>query len=304
MDSRVKKIHRLGRYRPQDIAWGYLMILPLLAGLTVFYFVPFFQNIKNSLFEVKAFNRMAYAGLRNYREMLSDTLLWKAYGNTFLYVLLIVPLATVGALVIASLLNLPIKGKSGFRMIYFLPTITMATAVAMVWRWLFNGSFGLINAVLQSLGAESIPWLTDTRYAIPAITVVSIWSTLGYNMVILLAGLQGISVSYYEAARIDGASTWDQFRYITTPLISPTLFFVVVNQFIGTFQTFDLIKMMIADNSIILEDTQSIVMYFYRNAFVLTRRGYASAIAVLIFVTIMIITGIQFALQKKWVFYD
>lgn len=247
---------------------------------------------------------MAYAGLRNYREMLSDTLLWKAYGNTFLYVLLIVPLATVGALVIASLLNLPIKGKSGFRMIYFLPTITMATAVAMVWRWLFNGSFGLINAVLQSLGAESIPWLTDARYAIPAITVVSIWSTLGYNMVILLAGLQGISVSYYEAARIDGASTWDQFRYITTPLISPTLFFVVVNQFIGTFQTFDLIKMMIADNSIILEDTQSIVMYFYRNAFVLTRRGYASAIAVLIFVTIMIITGIQFALQKKWVFYD
>lgn len=303
MNPKTKSLRRK-RYRIQDIGWGYLMILPLLAGLTVFYFIPFFQNIYNSFFEIKAFNRMAYAGIKNYRELLTDSMLWKAYGNTFLYVLLIVPIATVGALAVASMLNLPIKGKSTFRMIYFLPTITMATAVAMVWRWLFNGSYGLINAALIGLGRDAVPWLTDARYAVPAISVVSIWSTLGYNMVILLAGLQGISPSYYEAARIDGASTWDQFRYITTPLVSPTLFFVVVNQFIGTFQTFDLIKMMIESNSIILEDTQSIVMYFYRNAFVLTRRGYASAIAVLIFVTILIITGIQFALQKKWVTYD
>jgi len=303
-EERKRKKAYPSKAKQQDCFWGYLMIAPLTIGLGVFYIIPFFQNFYNSFLEIGAFNRSSFAGLNNYIKLFKDEVMWKSLINTFKYVLIIVPLTTFFALIVAVLLNTKIKGKSLFRVLYFLPTITMAAAIGMVWRWLYNADYGLINYILSLFGIEDINWLTNPSGAIYSICVVGIWMGIGYNMVILLAGIQGISTSYYEAAAIDGAGPFSKFFKITLPLITPTLFFVLIMQFISTFQIFDIVFMMIDNDSIVLEETQSIVMYFYRNAFVFTKKGYASAIAVIIFAVTMLITVVQMKLQKKWVNYD
>ena len=187
---------------------------------------------------------------------------------------------------------------------YFIPAITMSAAVAMIWRWMFNGDYGIINYFLNLLGFDSVQFLSNPTLAWIAISVVSIWSNVGYNMIILLAGIQGISKSYYEAASIDGASSFKQFFTITLPLITPTLFFVLVTTLISTFHTFDTIYMMISKKSLALEASQSMVVYLYRNAFDFSKKGYASALAVFLFLIIMIITAAQMKLQDKWVNYE
>ena len=304
--ARETKNNRISKSknRKQDCFWGYFMIAPLTIGLGVFYIIPFFQNFYNSFLTIGAFNKLSFSGFDNYIKLFKDEVMWKSLFNTFKYVLIIVPLTTFFALIVAVLLNSKIKWKSIFRVLYFLPTITMAAAIGMVWRWLYNSDYGLINYLLKLLGIHGQNWLTDPDIAIFSICIVGIWMGIGYNMVILLAGIQGISTTYYEAASIDGAGPATKFFKITLPLVTPTLFFVIINQFISTFQIFDIAFMMISNESIVLEKTQSIVMYFYRNAFVFSKKGYASAIAVIIFIITMLITVLQFKLQKKWVNYD
>ncbi len=230
--------------------------------------------------------------------------MWQALGNTVKYVLIIVPCTIVIALILASFLNMGIKGRSFFRVVYFIPAITMGAAVAMIWRWMYNGDYGIINYILNMFGIESIRFLSNSKTALVSISVVSIWSTVGYNMIILLAGIQGISKSYYEAAAIDGANGIKQFLNITLPLVTPTLFFVMITTLISTFQTFDTIYMMVDKTSLAMESTQSMVVYFYRNAFEYSKKGYASALAVFLFVIIMVITAFQMKMQNKWVNYE
>ena len=285
-------------------AWGYGMILPLFIGLGVFYFYPVFKVIYDSFFTVGAFNKRSFAGLENYRTMLTDTAMWKSLGSTFLYAAIIVPLTIILALILAELLNTNIKGRGAFRVIYFIPTVTMSVAIAMVWRWIFNGDFGILNAIVKLFGGEPHYWLGEERTALLCISIVSVWMGVGYNMIILLAGIQGIPSSYYEAASLDGASKPRQFMTITIPLVTPTLFFVLITTVISTLQIFDVIYMMIPAKSSALGYTQSVVMYFFRNAFEYSKKGYASAIAVLLFAIIMVITAVQMKLQKKWVNYD
>lgn len=299
----IKK-KNISKSRITDWLWGYSMILPLMAGLSVFYFYPFFKVIIDSFFNVGAFNRKTFAGLLNYQKMLTDSDMWASMGNTFLYVIIIVPLTVFLAMILAAMLNTKIKGLSLFRVIYFIPTITMAAAIAMVWRWIFNGDYGILNYIITSLHGTSRYWLSDQSTALLCVSIVSIWMGVGYNMIILLAGIQGISKSYYEAAELDGASKISQFFNITLPLISPTLFFIMITTIISTFQTFDVIYMMIPAKTTAMSYTQSVVMYFYRNAFEFSKKGYASSIAVLLFVIIMIITLVQMKMQKKWVNYD
>lgn len=291
-------------YRKKDWFYGYLMILPVTLGLIIFYVYPFFQTFYNSFLKIGSFNVSKWAGLANYHRMVTDASMWHTLGNTLRYVITIVPATIFLALLLAVLLNTKVRGRGVYRVIYFLPYITMAAAIAMVWKWMFNGDFGLINYLLSLIGVKGKLWMTDVGIAPYSIIVVSIWSGIGYNMIILLAGIQGISPSYYEAAEIDGASPAAKFFNITLPLVTPTLFFVIITALISAFQIFDTIYMMIGKNTVVLENTQSIVMYFYRNAFDINDKGYASAVAMLLFVLIMAVTMIQMAAQKKWVNYE
>lgn len=290
--------------RKKEYGWGYLMISPLVLGLGIFYFYPVFKVFFDSFHEVGAFNKTKWIGLANYEKMFQDPVMWQALGNTVKYVIIIVPSTIILALLLATFLNMGIKGRSFFRVVYFIPAITMGAAVAMIWRWMYNGDYGIINFILNKLGMESVQFLSDPSTALVSISIVSIWSTVGYNMIILLAGIQGISKSYYEAAAIDGANGVKQFFHVTLPLVTPTLFFVMITSLISTFQTFDTIYMMVNKKSLAMEATQSMVVYFYRNAFEYSKKGYASALAVFLFLIIMVITAIQMKMQKKWVNYE
>lgn len=298
MEKKRKKSWKKG------YGWGYLMISPLVLGLGVFYFYPVFKVFFDSFHEVGAFNQTKWIGLANYEKMFQDPVMWQALGNTVKYVLIIVPSTIILALILATFLNMGIKGRSFFRVVYFIPAITMGAAVAMIWRWMYNGDYGIINFILNKLGMESVQFLSNPSTALVSISIVSIWSTVGYNMIILLAGIQGISKSYYEAAAIDGANRVKQFFHVTLPLVTPTLFFVMITSLISTFQTFDTIYMMVNKKSLAMEATQSMVVYFYRNAFEYSKKGYASALAVFLFLIIMVITAIQMKMQKKWVNYE
>ena len=174
----------------------------------------------------------------------------------------------------------------------------------MVWRWIFNGDFGILNHIVKGLGGTPQYWLSDEHTVLLCISIVSVWMGVGYNMIILLAGIQGISSNYYEAAELEGAGKIKQFLKITIPLVTPTLFFVVITTVISTLQIFDVIYMMIPTKSMAMSYAQSVVMYFYRNAFEYSAKGYASAIAVLLFAIIMLLTLFQMRIQKKWVHYE
>ena len=203
-----------------------------------------------------------------------------------------------------ALLNAGIKGKSLYRTLYFLPSVTMSAAVAMVWKWVFNEQMGILNSFIKKLGGTGHNWLTDPHTALYMIMIVGLWMSVGYNMIILLAGIQGISKSYYEAAAIDGATAIDQFFHITMPMLTPSIFFVTITSIIGGFQVFDTIYMMIGKTNPAYDSVQTIAMLFYRNAFDYGYKGYAAAISILIFAAIMVVTIIQMVGQKKWVNYD
>lgn len=283
---------------------GYLFITPLLAGICLFYIFPFIQNFWFSFNEVNKFNLATFCGLGNYIEMLQDKELWEALGNTALYVAVTVPAGLMLSLLVAALLNTKIRGTSLYRTIYFLPSVTMSAAVAMVWRWIYNEQYGLLNAAVKFLGFPGHGWLTDTRTALFMVMIVGIWGTVGYNMIILLAGMQGISRSYYEAAAVDGANGFHRFFYITIPMLSPTIFFVLITSIISGFQVFDTIYIMIGKAGMAYKSTQTLVMIFYRNAFDYGHKGYAAAISIFIFLLIMLVTVIQMIGQKKWVNYE
>lgn len=289
--------------KKKEAAWGFLMIAPNTIGLGVFFVYPLLRVFWDSLHDIGAFNGKKWCGLQNYVELFQDEVMWQCLANTFKYVILILPMMVILSLILAVFLNSGIRGSSFFRVVYFIPAITMSTAVAMVWAWIYNRDNGLINIILNALGFDSVVFLTNPKLALPAVAVVALWGSVGYNMVILLAGLQGIDRGYYEAASIDGANGIDNFFHITLPLVSPSLFFVILTSTISIFQIFNEIVIMIGNNGSCIDETQSMITYFYRNAFLFSNKGYASAIAVLLFVIIMIFSVIQMIGQKKWVNY-
>lgn len=204
------------------------------------------------------------------------------------------------ALVLAVLLNRKMKGRGIYRTIIFLPMVAAPAAVAMVWRWLFNSDFGLINNVFHT----SVKWVSDPKIAVFSIAVIGVWSIIGYNMVLFISGLQEIPHDYYEAAEIDGATGVKSFFHITVPLLSPTIFFVLVTRVIGSLQVFDLMYMVMDKSNPALEKTQSLVYLFYKYAFINKNMGYGATIVILLLVITMIITVFQMIGQKKWVFYN
>ncbi len=285
--------------------WGWFFIAPTLIGLMILNVIPLFQSLFMSFQNVSTFGTSTFVGLDNYLKMLNDADFWLSLRNTFFYAIVQVPVTIVLSLFFAVLMNTKVKALGLYRTIFFLPMIAAPAAIAMVWRWLFNSEYGLINAVLDKVGyAGSIQWITDPQVAIWSIIIVGIWTNVGYNMILLLAGLKEIPKEYYEAAVVDGAGPMKQFFSITLPLLSPQLFFVSVTSVISALQVFDIIFMMFDRTNLALKSTQSLVYMFFNESFVLNEKGYGSAVAISLVLIIMMITGIQLLAQKKWVTYD
>ena len=288
-----------------EALWGWAMVAPTIIGLVVLNIIPIFQTLKMSFHKSGDFGRNdIFVGLANYQRMLGDAQVWQATWNTFKYTLLVVPTTVVLAILLAVLLNSKIKGKHVYRTIFFLPMVAAPAAVTMVWKWLYNTDFGLINFVLGKMGIGPVNWIEDPKIAMYSIALIGIWSTVGYSMILILAGLQEIPKDYYEAAKIDGASPVKQFFQITLPLVSPTLFFVVVTSIIQSMQVFDVIYMMEDIRSPACDKTVSLVYLFYNNSFKYTDKGYGSTIVILLLVIILLITALQMKAQKKWVHYN
>jgi len=299
----IKK--KASRRQKKDWIAAYIFIAPVTIGLLIFYVWPFIQNFWFSFNDVNKFNMATFCGLDNYKKLFEEPDLMLALKNTILYAVITVPIGLFISLLLATLLNSKIKGKGIYRTIYLLPSITMAAAVALVWKLIFNGDYGILNTVLEFFGVEGKRWLTDPSTALFCVMMVGIWSGAGYNMIILLAGMQGVSNSYYEAAEIDGAGPVQKFFKITIPPVSPTIFFVTITGLIGAFQVFDTLYMMIdIDKNPAFNAVKTTNVLFYQNAFTYGYKGYAAAISIFMFVIIMIITAIQLWGQKKWVNYD
>ena len=272
----VKK--RASKREKKDWIAAYIFIAPVTLGLLVFYIWPFIQNIWFSFNEVSKFNVATFCGLANYQKLFHDGEVLRTFGNTLKYVVVTVPVGLFLSILIAAL--------------------------AMVWKWIYNEKMGILNSAIRALGGKGIGWLTDPKIALYSVMIVGLWMSVGYNMIILLAGMQGISKSYYEAAQIDGAGPIQLFFKVTIPLLTPTIFFVMITSIISGFQVFDVIYMMIGKTNPAYANTQTVVMLFYRQAFDYGYKGYAAAISILIFAVIMLVTVIQLWGQKKWVNYD
>lgn len=288
------------KFWTEDAKWGYLLIAPTIIGLIVLNVYPFIETLVLSFSTTHPFGYFELSGFGNYTQMFGSSEFWKATWNSIYFCILTVPLGMFFALLTAVLLNAKIKGKSVFRAIYFLPMVVAPAAIAMVWKWIFNAEYGIIN---QMIGVK-INWLTNPKLVLLACAVTAIWSAVGYDAILLLSGIQNISKSYYEAASLDGASKIQQFFKITLPMVSPTLFVVLIMRLMASIKVYDLIYMMVDQTNPALTSAQSLMYLFYRESFVAGNRGYASTIVVWTVLLIGIITAIQFWGQKKWVNYE
>lgn len=287
--------------------WAAFFLAPTAIGLGVFYVWPVIQTLYFSFTSWGPFGGHTFTGLANYRALLHDPALSTAFLNTLWYCLLGllgVPISLVLAQVLGRRGR---RGVSVYRALMFLPVVTMPAAVAIVWRWLYNGNYGLINELLSKVGITGPYWISNPRTALIAIAIVGIWSTIGYNMVILMAGLQSIPRTYYEAAELDGAGPVRQFFSVTLPLLTPSIFFVTVYSVIGSMQTFDLIYVLMGPSGQVanpaLPQAESVVYLFYQDSFIENNRGYGAAVAFVLMLVIIAVTALQFRLQKRWVHY-
>ena len=269
-----------------------LFLLPnLVLGFGLFHLGPVLAALYLSVLEWDILTPPRFVGLGNYQALLADKLFWESLKNTAIYSLLAIPPGIAAALALALAMNQKIRLVRLYRTAYFVPVVSSMVAVAMVWRWLYNTDFGLLNHLLWLAGLPIVNWLGDPWIALPSVALMSIWKGMGYNMVIFLAGLQGIPRHLYEAAELDGAGRWARFWKITLPLLSPSLFFVAVMSVISSFQVFDQVFIMTQGGP----GTATTVYnyYLYKNAFTWLKMGYAASLAYVLFAVIFLITLFQ-----------
>ena len=290
------------RRRTFEALWSYLFLLPQVIGLIVFALIPIITVFCLSFVEWDGLGSITFAGFSNFQEQLADSTFHTALVNTTYYTMLVVPGGLILSLLVALGLN-KIRGKEIYRVMYFMPVVTSSVAVSVIWMWLLNGDFGLINSFLKLVFHINGPaWLTNQKLVLPSIAVMSIWWTLGFNMVLFLAGLQAIPATYVEAAQIDGANGWQLFWRIMLPLLSPTVFFITVISIISSFQVFDQTYVMTAGGP--GRASYTMVYHIYDLAFQKFSFGSASAAAIILFVILLVLTLIQFSLQRRWVHYE
>lgn len=275
-----------------------LLILPALIGTLIFIVIPVVFSFSLSFCEWDLLSDIRFAGLKNYFELLTSPNFALILKNTFVFAIAVTLIAVVIPIILAAVLNNKIRGSEFFKTAYFLPFITPMIVIAIIWEWIFDPNFGLLNYLLKT----HINWLYDTKTALFALIIVSAWKLIGYNMVILLSGFSTISQNIYESAKIDGASPLSTFFKITLPLLSPTIFFVVIITTISSFQVFDLIYLMTQGGP--MDSTNVLVYWIYKNAFEFFNIGAASAGAYILFVIVFVLTVIQWNIRKKWVFSE
>ncbi|MFX3636193.1 MAG: carbohydrate ABC transporter permease [Candidatus Pristimantibacillus sp.] len=293
-----------GNLQKKEVIAGLIFIGPMLIGVTILTLIPILATFVLSLSDwnfIAGFDGMKWAGFDNFQRLAGDAAFIKSLKNNALF-LLTVPVYLAVSMFLAILIDKHVYMKGYFKVAYFMPYISSVVAVAIVWQVLFHPSAGPVNQLLMSLGIENPPkWIADPKYALPSLMMISVWTSIGFNMIVYIAGLQSIPKDLYEAADIDGANTWVKFKSITFPQLSSTSFFLMVTGIISTFKVFDLIAVLTKGGP--LSSTSMIVWYLYDAAFVNLKIGYASSMAVILFACVLFITVLQWIGQKKWVNY-
>jgi multiple sugar transport system permease protein len=292
---------KMSKAQKDEAKWGWLFVAPTMLGLIILNFYPIFNTIYQSFFKTGDFGKgNTFIGLGNFTKLMADGAIWQAFWNTIKYAIIEVPFGVAIALVLAVFLNKKLPGTSVYRTIFFMPMVCAPAAVAMVWKWLYNTQFGLINNIFHT----QIQWISNPSIAWISIGVIGVWSIIGYNMVLFISGLQEIPGDYYEAASIDGATGIRQFFYITIPLLSPTTFFIVQTRVIGALTVFDLMFMVMDKTNVALNKVQSVVYLFYDYSFTKGNKGMGSALVCMLLIFIMIITVILQKVEKTMVYHN
>ncbi len=280
----------------------YLFILPWLIGLVVFNAGPVLGMLGLSFTDWRiSLDDLQFIGLDNYRSLFGDPIFWTSVGNTLYIVVGRVVFGTGFALLLAVLLNQKVPGIPFFRAVYYLPTVTAGVAVALVWIWIFNPRLGILNYSLKQIGIQGPPWIYSSTWVKPSLIIMSLFQ-VGPNMIILLAGLQGVPKELYESAEIDGAGNWAKFKNVTLPMLSPVLFFVIIISVVSSFQNFTEIRVMTEGGP--GESSNVLIWYLWENAFVFLKLGISAAVAWIMFVILMALTGFQFRVGRRWVYYE
>ncbi|WP_372635310.1 carbohydrate ABC transporter permease [Cohnella sp.] len=286
----------------KEYAWAYLFISAPILGFLLFAFIPLSYSVYVSFTEYSGYQAPVFTGTENYVKLaMDDELFWKTLFNTF-YSALSIPIGMAVALGIAMALNQKVRGIRFFRTMFFLPTISSVIALTLLWKWIFNDSYGLLNYLLELVGIRGPAWLSSETWAMPAMIIQGVWAGLGINMVLYLAALQGVPKSFHEAAEIDGASRWQRFVRITIPCISPTTLYILITSTITALQDFPRFQIMTEGGP--NYSTTTIVYYLFQNAFRYMSMGYASAMAWALGLLILAITLLNFWLSRRWVHYD
>ncbi len=298
----------LAKYRTlkgrREALWGILFALPWLLGLLIFVLGPILMSLYLSFSKYDVINRPEWIGLTNYvRAFTEDELFWPSLGRTFRYALVVVPVGTVGSLALAMLLNRGLRSTNLFRTLYFLPHLTPVVAMALLWKWLLHPSVGPVNFFLGRIGIDGPGWLSNPKWALTSVILISLWAYLGGNtMLIFLAGLQGVPQELYDAAAVDGANAWYKFRNVTLPMISPTLFFNMIIGVIGALKVFALA--FVATQGGPAWATWFYALHLYRWSFEYFDMGYGAALAWIFAAILIFLTFLQFRFAKRWVYYE
>ena len=277
---------------------GLIFILPAMLGILIFIVIPIICSFGLSFAKWDLLNPIQFVGFANYRQIFSEELFYKILVNTIVFAISTSVFGVIIPLILAAILNTKIRGSEFYKTAYFLPFITPMIVIGIVWEWIFDPNIGVLNHILHI----HVNWLYDVHFAMPALIIISVWKLIGYNMVIFLSALSGISQSLFEASQIDGATPFQTFKNVTVPLLSPTIFFVVIITAISSFQVFDLIYLMTEGGP--LDSTNVLVYAIYKNAFEYFNVGKASAIAYVLFTIILVLTLIQWNLRKKLVYNE
>lgn len=287
----------------QNTAMAYSFLMPAIIGMAIFSILPIFMSFSYSFTDWYGFGAKTFNGVQNYQKLLADPEIWKAVFNTLRMVLFILPISLLLSLIITYFLNSRIKGKSLFRVLFYLPVVTMPAAIAVVMGYIFSVNYGVLNRLVKFFGGQAISWTQNPNWSWVLLVIVGVWGMLGGQILILSAAFQRVPKELYEVASIDGISPISKFFKITVPMVSPTLLFLIITNFIALFQMFDNVYMLIGKGAG-LSSTKTIVYLFYTEVFVKGEKGYGAAIAVFIFVLISIFTIVQTRLEKKWVHYE
>jgi multiple sugar transport system permease protein len=303
-----KKVPFYRRLAFEETLWGWLLIIPSVLGLILFKYGPVLASLYFSFTKYDIISSPEWVGLENYQNLMLDNYFIKSIQVTLKYTVLFIPLSLIIAYVIALLMSQDLKGISIYRTMWYLPSLVPVVASAVVWRWALNPEFGPVNYPLRLLGLDAPGWLTDPKWIIPSVVLIQLWA-LGNSALIFLAAIKGVPDTFYEAAEVDGAGAWQKFWSITLPMTSSVIFFQVIMVVIASFQVFGVAYILFSGQT--TSDPAGpgnsalfYVLYTYRNAFGYFKNGYASAMAWILFIVVMILTFLLFRTQKAWVYYE